>query len=140
MELEDEADGRGAVLGGVVERLEPLAADRDRARVGPVERADRFRSVLLPPPEGPVSETTSPGSSRKETSSSAQIRPSSNDFETWSTTTSTPPGGVVTTGRHGVSEHLPPLGGHDHRRNLSVMPTAALFGKVIESQKLPKKR
>ena len=56
----------------------------------------RFSSVLLPQPDGPVIETSSPGSTRKETSTSAAMRPSSNDRETWSTTTSAPPPRAVT--------------------------------------------
>ena len=40
----------------------------------------RFRSVLLPPPDGPVSETKSPAARRKDTSWRARMRPSSNDL------------------------------------------------------------
>ena len=51
----------------------------------------RFSSVLLPQPDGPTIDAKSPGSSSSETSSSATMRPPSNDFVTRSTTTSTPP-------------------------------------------------
>ena len=50
-----------------------------------------FRSVLFPHPEGPVTATNSPAPARNVTSTSAAMLPSSNERETWSTTTSAPP-------------------------------------------------
>ena len=47
MELEDEADGRGSVLGGVAQPVDPLAAHPDRAGVGPVEGADEVQQGAL---------------------------------------------------------------------------------------------
>ena len=47
MELEDEADGVGAVAGRVVEPGHVLAADPDLAGVGPVERADQVEERAL---------------------------------------------------------------------------------------------
>ena len=51
----------------------------------------RLSSVLLPLPDGPVSEANSPGASRREASTSARILPPSNALPTTSTATSTPP-------------------------------------------------
>ena len=47
MELEDKADGGGAVLSRVVHALEQLAADGDRAGVGSVEQADQVEKGAL---------------------------------------------------------------------------------------------
>jgi hypothetical protein len=47
VELEDEPDRRGAVLRGVAELVDPLAADPDLARVGPVESADEVEQRAL---------------------------------------------------------------------------------------------
>src|SRR5439155_1484711 len=47
VELEDEADGPGAVLGRIAQLVHPLAADPDRARVGLVERADEVQQGAL---------------------------------------------------------------------------------------------
>jgi hypothetical protein len=58
-----------------LERLERVAADDDRAGVGRSSAPIRLRSVLLPEPDEPVSETNSPGSTLNETSSSARTRP-----------------------------------------------------------------
>ena len=44
----------------VAEIRERFAVDDDRARGRPVEAADRFSSVDLPEPEGPMIETISP--------------------------------------------------------------------------------
>ena len=48
VELEDEADDLRAVVGGIGERVDALAADGDRARVRPVERADEVQQRALP--------------------------------------------------------------------------------------------
>ena len=47
MELKDEADRRGAVLGGV-QPFERGAVNRDRAGVRPVERPDQVQQGALP--------------------------------------------------------------------------------------------
>src|SRR5439155_23471232 len=47
VELEDEADRRRAVLGDVLELLEPDPADGDAARIRPVERADEVQERAL---------------------------------------------------------------------------------------------
>jgi hypothetical protein len=46
VELENEADGCGAVL-GCVKRVERGAVDTDRTRVRPVERADQIEQRAL---------------------------------------------------------------------------------------------
>ena len=48
MELEDEADDPGAVVGGIGERVDALAADGDRAGVRPVESSDEVQERALP--------------------------------------------------------------------------------------------
>src|ERR1700751_4331636 len=50
----------------------------------------RLSSVLLPPPDGPVSATSSPGSRWSDTSASARIPPPSKLFRTFRTPTSAP--------------------------------------------------
>ena len=47
MELEDEADGRRSVLRRVVQMAQIRSADRDRALVGQVERADEVQQRAL---------------------------------------------------------------------------------------------
>ena len=89
----------------VAKLLEPLAADDDRARVRPVERADQVQQrALAAARRAGRARRSRPARAGSETSSSAWIRPSSNDFETWSTTTSTPP--FPSLRRDLASEHL----------------------------------
>ena len=48
MELEDEADDSGAVVGRIGERVDTLAAHGNRARVRPVESSDEVQERALP--------------------------------------------------------------------------------------------
>ena len=54
---------------------DPLAGDGDLPAVGRSSAPIRFSSVLLPHPDGPVTATNSPSSTRKETSTSAAMLP-----------------------------------------------------------------
>ena len=89
--LEDEADRRrpGRPTGSRARRgrLPPTTIE---PASGVSSAPIRFRIVLLPEPDAPVSATSSPGSTSNETSRSAGTRPSSNDLRTPSTAIAAP--------------------------------------------------
>ena len=57
------------------EREGILADERDRAAVGRLQRAQDVRSVLLPLPEGPMTQSDSPGGEREDTPSRMERGP-----------------------------------------------------------------
>ena len=139
VELEDEADGGGPVLRRVAERLQPLVADDDRPESGLSSAPTRLRSVLLPPPDGPVSRRSRPrpGGRHVLRSPDAAVLERLGDAVDDDLD---PPGPALTSAASPVREQIPPLLGHDHRLELECDPDGGVVGQIAESQKFPKKR